>query len=54
MPGPVLHLRDYAGPTYDGVPGIGQHSRSVLADWIGLDDAAFDELAGAGVVAQAS
>jgi crotonobetainyl-CoA:carnitine CoA-transferase CaiB-like acyl-CoA transferase len=54
MPGPVLHLRDYAGPTYDGVPVIGQHSRSVLADWVGLDDAAFDELAGAGVVAQAS
>ncbi len=54
MPGPVLHMRDYAGPTYDGVPAIGQHSRSVLADWIGLDQAAFDELADAGVVAQAS
>ena len=38
MPGPVLHLRGYDGPTYDGVPTIGQHSRAVLAEWIGLDD----------------
>jgi crotonobetainyl-CoA:carnitine CoA-transferase CaiB-like acyl-CoA transferase len=53
MPGPVLHLRDYPGPTYDGVPTIGEHSRSVLSDWIGLDDAVFRELAEAGVVAQA-
>jgi crotonobetainyl-CoA:carnitine CoA-transferase CaiB-like acyl-CoA transferase len=53
MPGPVLHLRGYDGPVYDGVPGIGQHSRSVLADWVGLDDDAFDALAADGIVAQA-
>jgi crotonobetainyl-CoA:carnitine CoA-transferase CaiB-like acyl-CoA transferase len=53
MPGPVLHLRGYDGPVYDGVPVIGQHSRSVLADWVGLDDDAFEVLAAAGIVAQA-
>lgn len=41
-PGPVLHVRDYPGPTYDGVPAIGEHTHRVLADRLGLDD---DELA---------
>lgn len=31
-PGPVLHLADYAGPGYDGVPSIGQHTDEVLAE----------------------
>ncbi len=53
MPGPVLHLRDYAGPAYHGVPAIGEHSRSVLAEWVGLDGADFDTLAASGIVAQA-
>lgn len=52
MPGPVLHLRDYAGPAYDGVPEIGAHSRSVLADWIGVGDEEFGRLADTGVVKQ--
>ena len=30
MPGPVLHLRDYPGPSYHGVPAVGEHSRAVL------------------------
>jgi crotonobetainyl-CoA:carnitine CoA-transferase CaiB-like acyl-CoA transferase len=50
MPGPVVHLHEYAGPTYDGVPRIGEHSDEVLRELLGLDD---DELAGlrhAGVV----
>jgi hypothetical protein len=25
-PGPVLHLGSYAGPVYDGVPAIGEHT----------------------------
>ncbi|MEU0486479.1 CoA transferase, partial [Streptosporangium sp. NPDC006013] len=29
-PGPVLHVRSYDGPRYDGVPAIGQHTREVL------------------------
>jgi crotonobetainyl-CoA:carnitine CoA-transferase CaiB-like acyl-CoA transferase len=53
MPGPVLHLRDYAGPSYHGVPTIGEHSRSVLHEWLALDDEGFDALAADGVVVQA-
>jgi crotonobetainyl-CoA:carnitine CoA-transferase CaiB-like acyl-CoA transferase len=53
MPGPVLHLRGYDGPGYDGVPEIGEHTRAVLAEWLGLDDAEFAALAAAGVVKQA-
>ena len=32
MPGPVLHLQaSYDGPSYDGVPAIGEHTEQVLA-----------------------
>jgi crotonobetainyl-CoA:carnitine CoA-transferase CaiB-like acyl-CoA transferase len=54
MPGPVLHVASFDGPTYDGVPAIGQHSRAVLSEWIDLDTTEFDSLQTAGVVAQAS
>jgi len=33
MPGPVLHMRGYDGPTYDGVPSIGQHTEEVLEEF---------------------
>jgi crotonobetainyl-CoA:carnitine CoA-transferase CaiB-like acyl-CoA transferase len=36
MPGPVLHMNDYAGPTYDGVPAVGEHTREVLVDEAGF------------------
>ena len=49
MPGPVLHLGSYAGPAYDGVPGIGQHTDAVLGE-LGLDRDELDALRGAGVV----
>ncbi len=42
MPGPVLHLKEYDGPSYDGVPTIGEHTEQVLA---ALLDAGPDELA---------
>jgi crotonobetainyl-CoA:carnitine CoA-transferase CaiB-like acyl-CoA transferase len=32
MPGPILHLDEYAGPVYDGVPLVGQHTDEVLAE----------------------
>jgi crotonobetainyl-CoA:carnitine CoA-transferase CaiB-like acyl-CoA transferase len=51
MPGPVLHLADYNGPTYDGVPEIGAHSRAVLAE-AGVDDEEFVRLTGIGIVKQ--
>lgn len=31
-PGPVLHVKGYAGPGYHGVPAIGEHTDEVLAD----------------------
>jgi crotonobetainyl-CoA:carnitine CoA-transferase CaiB-like acyl-CoA transferase len=32
MPGPVLHLSRWTGPSYDGVPGVGEHTEEVLAE----------------------
>src|SRR5690606_31085620 len=32
MPGPVLHMSSYAGPEYHGVPEIGEHTHTVLAE----------------------
>ncbi|MDP3969882.1 MAG: CoA transferase [Nocardioides sp.] len=49
-PGPVLHMSDYAGPTYDGVPAIGEHTREVLAGELGFADDRLAALAAAGVV----
>jgi crotonobetainyl-CoA:carnitine CoA-transferase CaiB-like acyl-CoA transferase len=37
MPGPVLHLDSYAGPLYDGVPGIGEHTETALTALLGMD-----------------
>jgi crotonobetainyl-CoA:carnitine CoA-transferase CaiB-like acyl-CoA transferase len=36
-PGPVLHLSGYDGPTYDGVPAIGEHTEEVLGQLLGED-----------------
>ena len=36
MPGPVLHFDGYAGPVYDGVPAIGEHTDEVLTDLLSL------------------
>lgn len=52
MPGPIAHLASYAGPTYDGVPDIGEHTRAVLTA-AGLDPAELDVLAAAGVLSPA-
>jgi crotonobetainyl-CoA:carnitine CoA-transferase CaiB-like acyl-CoA transferase len=50
MPGPVLHLAGYSGPRYDGVPGIGEHTRLVLSESLGLTSGELDRLAGQGVI----
>ena len=42
VPGPVLHMGSYAGPVYDGVPAIGEHTESALTGLLGL---APDEIA---------
>lgn len=37
MPGPVMHLGDYPGPTYEAVPSVGEHTEQVLAELLGGD-----------------
>lgn len=50
MPGPVLHLESYDGPTYDGVPTIGEHTHQVLAERLGLTTDDLTALAAAEVI----
>lgn len=50
MPGPVLHVAGYQGPAYDGVPGVGEHTRAVLHDEVGIDADELATLAADGVV----
>jgi crotonobetainyl-CoA:carnitine CoA-transferase CaiB-like acyl-CoA transferase len=50
LPGPVVHVEGYPGPAYDGVPGIGQHTREVLGGLLSLSDDDLAALADAGTV----
>lgn len=50
MPGPVLHMSGYDGPTYEGIADIGEHTASVLADHLGYSAARIDELAAEGAI----
>lgn len=50
MPGPVLHLRGYGGPLYEGVPKIGEHTGSALRSLLGMDSEELGELSSASVV----
>jgi len=52
MPGPILHVNDYAGPLYDGVPAVGEHTREVLLGEVGLSQAELESLGTAGVISQ--
>ncbi|WP_341229060.1 CoA transferase [Nocardioides salarius] len=49
-PGPILHVRDYDGPTYDGVPMVGEHTTSVLTERLGLTEQQLEVLFTDGVV----
>lgn len=49
VPGPVLHVTGFDGPAYDGVPRIGEHTGSVLAE-AGVDEATRARLVADGVV----
>ncbi len=53
MPGPVLHLRSYAGPVYHGVPAIGEHTGEVLSELLALPAADLDALRSRGVIGDA-
>lgn len=50
MPGPVLHMSSYAGPEYHGVPEIGEHTHTVLAEEFEFSEAELAELADQGVI----
>jgi crotonobetainyl-CoA:carnitine CoA-transferase CaiB-like acyl-CoA transferase len=50
MPGPVLKFEGAAGPVYDGVPSIGEHTDEVLTDLLSLSGAEISALAEAGTV----
>jgi crotonobetainyl-CoA:carnitine CoA-transferase CaiB-like acyl-CoA transferase len=52
MPGPVLHMGSFAGPVYDGVPEIGQHTNAVLPELLELTAEQLDNLGAEGVVGQ--
>lgn len=50
VPGPVLHVDGYQGPTYPGFPSVGQHTREVLVDELGLAADEYATLQREGVV----
>ena len=43
-------LASAAGPRYDGVPEIGEHTRTVLTELLGLTPAELDGLSGRGII----
>lgn len=49
VPGPILHVSDYDGPSYDGVPAVGEHTNEVLTR-IGVSAETLAKLAAEGVV----
>lgn len=53
MPGPILHMNGYDGPSYHGVPRLGEHTREILGERLGMDDEQFETLTAKGVVLQA-
>ncbi|MEW2354435.1 CoA transferase [Spirillospora sp. NPDC029432] len=54
MPGPILHMDGYAGPSYDGVPEVGEHTREILGRDLGLSAAELARLAADGVISGAA
>ena len=52
-PGPVLHVKDYAGPTYDGVPKVGEHTEPGLTGLLGLSADELHALGAAAVISPA-
>lgn len=50
MPGPILHVDGYAGPAYDGVASVGEHTAEILTDRLDLPAEELAELAAASVI----
>lgn len=53
VPGPVLHMGGYSGPRYVGVPEVGEHTRQVLIDELGMAADRFAHLVTEGTLAGA-
>ncbi|CAM3276282.1 CoA transferase [Nocardioides dubius] len=49
VPGPILHVNGYDGPTYDGVPAVGEHTTEVLTA-AGIEEAELARLVSSGAV----
>jgi crotonobetainyl-CoA:carnitine CoA-transferase CaiB-like acyl-CoA transferase len=45
-----LHLADSPDPQLDPAPGLGEHTRSVLKERLGLTDPQLDELSAQGAI----
>jgi crotonobetainyl-CoA:carnitine CoA-transferase CaiB-like acyl-CoA transferase len=54
MPGPVLHLESYDGPTYHGVPRVGEHTVECLRELLDISASSLAELASLGVISTES
>ena len=54
VPGPVLHMGSYAGPVYDGVPTIGEHTHTALPEMLGMPADELQALGAAAVVGPAT
>lgn len=50
MPGPVLHMKSYDGPVYDGVPAVGEHTAEILTAELSLSADELSDLATRGIV----
>lgn len=50
VPGPILHIAGSPGPAYHGYPAVGEHTREVLVDELGLDADEFQVLQAEGVI----
>ncbi|WP_411731312.1 CaiB/BaiF CoA transferase family protein [Paeniglutamicibacter sp.] len=53
MTGPILHVAGTAGPVYEGVPSVGEHTSAILGDELGMDAPTLDRLAFDAVISRA-
>ncbi|MGD6979051.1 MULTISPECIES: CaiB/BaiF CoA transferase family protein [Citricoccus] len=51
MTGPILHVAGTPRPSYHGVPAVGEHTATILADELGVETDTLDRLAAGGVIA---
>jgi crotonobetainyl-CoA:carnitine CoA-transferase CaiB-like acyl-CoA transferase len=54
VPGPILHIEGYDGADYKGYPSVGENTRDVLVDELGLDTEELEALQAEGIVSPAA